>query len=67
MARDSEDPFKTRAKIIIGQDGDAKELQALRSLNRHLNRIEVITFDQLLNTAKNVMKYLYAALRPANS
>ena len=67
MARDSEDPFKTRAKIIIGQDGDAKELQALRSLNGHLNRIEVITFDQLLNTAKNVMKYLYAALRPASS
>ncbi len=35
--------FKTRAKIIIGRSGDDKQLKAIRSLNGHLMRIEILT------------------------
>ena len=64
--RDSEDPFKTRAKIIVGRSGDENQTAALRSLNGHLMRIEVITFDQLISIAKRTLMYLYTSLRPAN-
>lgn len=62
--RDGEDPLKIRAKIIIGRDGDDSQKFALRRLNGHLHRIEVITFDQLLNMAKRVVDYLESAIRP---
>ena len=63
--RDSEDPFKMRAKIIIGRSEDGDQLKALRSLNGHLMRIEVITFDQLIHIARNTLSYLYGSIRPA--
>jgi hypothetical protein len=57
-ANDEEDTFKIRAKIVIGRDGDEKQRNTLRSLNGHLHRIEVITFDQLLRIANRVVGYL---------
>ncbi len=62
--RDNEDPFKVRAKLIIGRDGDAAQQTALRSFNGYGSRVEVITFDQLVGIAKRTLLYLYSALRP---
>lgn len=64
LRRDSEDTNKVRAKIIIGRDGDEEQKKALRRFNGHLHRIEVITFDQLLNIAYWVVRYLENALLP---
>lgn len=64
LAHDKEDTAKIRAKIIIGRDNDDSQCKALRSLNGHLYRIEIITFDQLLRIAQNVLNYLEAILRP---
>src|SRR5699024_4812481 len=36
---------KIRAKIIIGRDNEAAQVDALRMYNSHLHRIEVLTFD----------------------
>jgi len=47
-----EDVDKIRAKIIIGRDGDLDQQKALRRLNGHLHRIEILTYDQLLRVAK---------------
>ena len=33
--------------MIIGRDGNLRRQEALRNLNSHLHRIEVLTFDQL--------------------
>lgn len=65
-SRDREDPLKVRAKIIVGRDGDDNQKLALRRLNGHLHRIEVITFDQLLRIARRVVDYLESAIRPPN-
>lgn len=62
--RDREDPLKVRAKIIIGRDGNDNQKLALRRLNGHLHRIEVLTFDQLLRIARRVVSYLESAIRP---
>jgi hypothetical protein len=66
LANDGEDTSKIRAKVIIGRDGDRLQQQALRRFNGHLHRIEVLTFDQLLRIAQNVLNYLEGALRPHN-
>jgi hypothetical protein len=66
-ADDGEDTCKIRAKIIIGRDGDDGQQKALRRLNGHLHRIEILTFDQLLRIAERVLEYLEGALRPANA
>lgn len=63
LMRDREDPLKVRAKIIIGRDGDENQKLALRRLNGHLHRIEVLTFDQLLRIAQRVVSYLESAIR----
>jgi hypothetical protein len=63
-ANDGEDTAKIRAKIIIGRDGDDDQRAALRRLNGHLHRIEVITFDQLLRIAERTVEYLIRVLRP---
>lgn len=63
LRKNQEDTNKIRAKIIIGRDGDETQRQALRRYNGHLHRIEVLTFDQLLNIAQNVIQYLESALR----
>ncbi len=55
ISKDNCDPLKIRAKIIIGRDGEKAQQDALRSLNSHLHRIEIITFDQLLRIAERVL------------
>lgn len=56
-ARDGEDPHKVRARIVVGLNGDGDgEGEALRTLNAHMNRIEVITFDQLEAVASRVIE-----------
>lgn len=55
LAKDGEETLKVRARVIIGRDGDPDQVSALKSLNGHLNRIEVLTFDQLLRIARRVI------------
>ena len=55
LAQDRQDPLKIRARIIVGRDGNEGHQTALRNLNAHLNRIEVLTFDQLLRIANRVL------------
>lgn len=55
-AVDGENVSKIRAKIIIGRDGGPNQLAALRAYNGYLNRIEVLTFDQLTRTAWQVVE-----------
>jgi len=64
QVKDGEDTSKIRAKIIIGRDVNAENVQSLRRFNGHLHRIEVITFDGLLKTAERVLSYLESAIRP---
>lgn len=64
VVKDHEDPFKIRAKIIIGRDGDEDQQRALRRLNAHQLRIEILTFDQLLRIAENVLSYLERLVEP---
>lgn len=50
---------KIRAKIIIGRDSaDPAKQRALRRLNARYNRIEVITYDQLIATARQMLSWL---------
>lgn len=55
LAKDGADTLKIRAKIIVGRDGIAEHQTALRNLNAHLHRIEIITYDQLLRIAERVL------------
>jgi hypothetical protein len=55
LSKDQYDTLKIRARIIIGRDGEKCHQIALRNLNAHLYRIEVITFDQLLRIAERVL------------
>lgn len=55
--KDGEDVNKIRAKIIIGHNEGEEQQHALRRLNGHLHRIEILTFDQLLQIARQVVKY----------
>jgi len=55
---DEEDTNKIRGRIIIGRDIDAEQVAALRRLNGHLHRVEIMTFDQLVRIAKQVVGYL---------
>lgn len=54
-SKDRCDTLKIRARIIIGRDGSEEQQMALRNLNSHLHRIEVITFDQLLRISGRVL------------
>lgn len=48
-----------RAKIIIGRNSDdPTKKQALRRINARFNRIEVITFDQLIANARQMLSWL---------
>ena len=55
LSKDGFDTLKIRARIIIGRDGDVRHQMALRNINAHLHRIEVITYDQLLRIAAKVL------------
>jgi hypothetical protein len=57
---------KLRAKIFIGLDNDQEQIQALRRFNSHLHRIEIITFDQLINIATRVREHLQKILEPVS-
>lgn len=55
IAQDKQDPLKIRARFIIGRDNDKKHQDALRNHNSHHNRIEILTFDQLLRIGKRTL------------
>ena len=55
LANDGYETLKIRAVAVIGRDGGLAQVKALRSLNSHLHRIEIITFDQLLRIATRVV------------
>ncbi|MDH3975447.1 MAG: DUF4263 domain-containing protein [Deltaproteobacteria bacterium] len=55
IATDKLDPLKIRARIFIGRDGDENQQAALRTLNSHLHRVEVMTFDQLIRVAQRTL------------
>jgi hypothetical protein len=46
---------KPRAFILIGQKLNDEEKTGLRKLNSHLQCIEVITYDELLNIAQSFL------------
>jgi hypothetical protein len=54
-SKDNYDPLKIRAKIIFGRDDSGECQDALRLLNSHLHRVEIITFDQLMKIAERVL------------
>lgn len=56
IAKDRFDPLKIRARIIIGTDGDEVQQAALRTMNSHLHRVEILTFDQLLRIAQRTLE-----------
>jgi len=62
IAQDQADSLKIRARVIIGRDGDGGQKAALRNLNGHLHRIEILTFDQLLRITKRVLAVFSEAL-----
>jgi Domain of unknown function (DUF4263) len=66
-ARDDKDVRKIRAKIIIGRSGNTAQAEALRRLNGHLHRIEVVTFDQLVRIADQAVKALEQIIDPARA
>jgi len=55
ISTDRCDSLKVRARVIIGRDGNEKHQVALRNLNAHLHRIEIITFEQLVRIAERVI------------
>jgi hypothetical protein len=64
IVNDKVDPSKIRARVIVGRNGSDEHQAALRNFNAHLNRIEVITFDQLLRIAERVLQ-MFQSDRPA--
>lgn len=54
---DEEDTNKIRAKLIIGRDRDRNQMDALRNLNSHIYRIEILTYDQLIKIANRVLEF----------
>ncbi len=59
VSRDHEDVSKIRAKIIIGRDDHTPQGRAaLRRLNAHLHRIEILTYDQLVKIAERTLNML---------
>lgn len=55
LIKDEADTLKIRARAIVGRDHSAEQQAALRNLNAHLHRIEIITFDQLVRIGDRVM------------
>jgi len=55
ISKDHCDSLKIRARVIIGRDGNEQHKAALRNLNAHLHRIEILTFNQLLRIAERVI------------
>ncbi|VFQ46875.1 Shedu anti-phage system protein SduA domain-containing protein [Desulfoluna butyratoxydans] len=55
IATEGFDTLKIKAKIIVGRDNGQDQVEALRNLNSHLHRIEIITYDQLLKVSKRIL------------
>jgi hypothetical protein len=55
LGKDRFDTLKIRARVIVGRDGNLPHQEALRNLNAHLHRIEILTFDQLIRIAGRVL------------
>ncbi|MCY4019601.1 MAG: DUF4263 domain-containing protein [Chloroflexi bacterium] len=50
---------KVRGKVIVGNlKGNVEEKKALRRLNAQLNRVEIISYDQLIATAQRMLDLL---------
>jgi hypothetical protein len=67
LVKDGLDTLKVRARLIIGRDGNDAMMAALRNLNGHLHRIEIITFDQLLRIADRVLSVFAVSLQNDNA
>lgn len=63
LAKDNIDSLKIRARAIVGRDHSPNEQAALRNLNSHLHRIEILTFDQLVRIADRVLAIFEAGER----
>jgi hypothetical protein len=63
ISKDRLDPLKIRARIIIGVDSDEEKQSALRTMNSHLHRVEIITFDQLLRVAKRTLNIFESEIK----
>ena len=66
LSKDQYDTLKIRARIIIGRDGEKPHQIALRNLNAHLYRIDVVTFDQLLRIAARVLNIFESEIMEDN-
>ncbi|MCD4687301.1 MAG: DUF4263 domain-containing protein [Anaerolineae bacterium] len=51
---------KVRAKVVIGRSGNEAQKLALRSENAHQERVEIITYDQLIAIARRVLDIMVA-------
>lgn len=67
IAGDLVDPLKIRGRIVLGRDGDKAQNAALRSLNGHLHRVEVLTFDQLLRIGQRTIDIFEARIGKTES
>ena len=61
MRRYEFDPFKLRAKVVIGHimkgvPNEQVRREALRRYNAHLHAIEVITYDELVRIGGQVVE-----------
>ncbi|PIQ25358.1 hypothetical protein COW36_19485 [bacterium (Candidatus Blackallbacteria) CG17_big_fil_post_rev_8_21_14_2_50_48_46] len=55
---------RIQAKILVGMTQDqAVQTQALVRLNRHLNQLEILSFDQLESSARERLQNLQALLK----
>ena len=58
LSNEELDVEKVRSKVIIGRSGDDEQIKALRRLNARTNRIEILTFDQLVSIAERMLDLL---------
>ena len=51
--------LKPRGTLVYGRSNNFSDLEneSLRIINSHYNNFQIITYDQLLNRAKNILKY----------
>jgi hypothetical protein len=67
LAKDDVETLKIRARAIVGRDHSTGEQAALRNMNAHLHRIEIITFDQLVRIGERVISIFGAPEPPTRS
>lgn len=51
---------KVRAKVVIGRTGNEEQQLALRKENAHQDRVETITFDQLIAIGQRILSIMTA-------